>query len=141
MKLTKMAADAIVFSFDGLADVVCDPRKLTEAQRQTAMLMGIQAKIRDNAALSRKQKDGTIVTITEAMRREEAVAMRDHLESGGDWNARTAAAPKQNAAILALATALGKTYAETEAFIASGAIAGLMKSEPTTDEPVDETAE
>ena len=128
VKLTKMEKSAITFDFDGLEAVTCDPSKLSESARETAMLMGIQAKIRDAAALSRKQPDGTVIEVTEALRRAEAVAMRDHLESGGAWNVRVAAAPKQNAAILALATRLGKTYAETEAILAGDAIAELMKS-------------
>ena len=128
MKLTKMENAAIVFEFDGLEAVTCDPAKLSEAAREVAMLMGIQAKIRDAAALSRKQPDGSVIEITEAMRRAEAVAMRDHLESGGAWNVRVAAAPKQNAAILALATALGKTYAETELAMSTGIIADMLKT-------------
>ena len=128
MKLATMEANSIKFEFDGLEPVVCNPTLLSPEARNVAMLMGIQAKIRDAAALSRKQADGSVIEITEAMRRAEAVAMRDHLESGGAWNVRVAAAPKQNAAILALATRLGKTYAETEAILAGDAIAELMKS-------------
>lgn len=126
MKLITMEANSIKFEFDGLEPVVCNPTLLSPEARNVAMLMGIQAKIRDAAALSRDKVPGGVVT--EAMRRAEAIAMRNHLESGGAWNVRVAAAPKQNAAILALATRLGKTYAETEAILAGDAIAELMKS-------------
>lgn len=125
MKLTKMEQGAIVFEFDGLEPVVCDPTKLSEAARETAMLMGIQAKIRDAAALSRKQPDGSVIEITEAMRRAEAVAMRDHLESGGAWNVRVAAAPKQNATIAAIAEKMGISYKEAEAEVARRMLADM----------------
>lgn len=92
-----------------------------------AMMFGFTNRIKDTAAISRKQSDGTIINVTEDMRRAKIVEMIDHLESGGtDWNIKgTGRKPAQNTAILALATKLDKTYEEAEAYIANLAIEEL----------------
>lgn len=110
MKLKTLTAACISFSFDGLEDVVFDPTKASAACNEYARLMGFQARLRDTAALSRKQKDGTIVTITEEMRRNEVIALRDHLESGGEWEMRARAAI--DPLVAQLAAKLGRPYAE-----------------------------
>ena len=116
----------VTFTFEGLDPVVFDAEKAHDDIRAYAMLHGFQARIRDAAALDRSKVEGGVVT--EEMRRAEVVAMVNHLATSATWNVRVAAVPKQNAAILALATRLGKTYAETEAILAGDAIAELMKS-------------
>lgn len=108
----------LVFTFDGLEPVVFDPAAAT-VSKEDAMMHGFEQKIRDNAAIPRKQKDGSIITVTEAMRRDAVQEMVTHLCTSTTWNmaARTKAAP-QNPTILAIAAKRGCTYAEAEAFIA-----------------------
>lgn len=119
----------ITFTFDGLEPVKFDAGKCSERVQDYAMQHGFMARIGDNAAISRKQKDGTIITVTEAMRREAVLELVNHYESGTEqWELRTTKAPAQNAAILALANSLGKTYAEAEAIVANGTIADLLKA-------------
>lgn len=113
-------ATTVVFAFDGLDSVTFDATKASAANRAYAEMHGWQARIGDNAALSRKQADGTIVTITEAMRREAVVELVAFYEAGGaEWATRAGAVPKQNPMILAIATKRGVTYAEAEALVAA----------------------
>ena len=118
----------ITFTFDGLAPIVFDTTKAHANVVAHATMHGFEARIGDAAALSRKQKDGTVVTITEAMRRAEVEAMVAHYESGVDqWELRARREPAQNAAILALATAQGKTYAEIEAWLVEQSLNGMTR--------------
>ena len=80
------------------------------------------------AAVSRKQKDGSVITVTEAMRRTEIEAGIKHYESGTvEWNLSggTRAAP-QNPTILAIAAKLGMTYTEAEAEIQRRMLAEMV---------------
>jgi hypothetical protein len=80
------------------------------------------ARLGDNAAISRNQPDGTVITVTEAMRREAVLELANHYASGtDDWNIGGTRARKpapQNATILKVATARGITYEQAEAYIA-----------------------
>lgn len=91
-----------------------------------AMMKGFESRIKDTAAIPRKQGD-SIITVTEAMRREKVAEMVQHLEAGGtEWNLKASARrPVQNTAILALAASLGKSYEEAEAHIAELALKEL----------------
>lgn len=110
----------ITFTFDGLEPVKFDAGKCSERVQDYAMQHGFMARIGDNAAISRKQKDGTIITVTEQMRRDAVLELVNHYESGTEqWELRTAKAPAQNPTILAIAQKRGCSYAEAEAFLAS----------------------
>lgn len=86
MKRKLMTATTIAFGFDGLDDVSLDMSKVSESNKLHAMLMGLQDRMKDVAALSRKQPDGSVIDITEKMRRDEMVRIRDHFESGStEW--------------------------------------------------------
>ena len=146
----RIDGQVVVFTFDdGVPEYRFDTSTLSEANRAYVVPFGMSHRLGDNAAINRKDVPGGIVT--EKMRRAAVAELGDFYATGtAEWDMRGGTrAPTQNAAILALAAALGKTYGETEAFIASGAIAGLMgkpadepNDEPNeTDEPVDETAE
>ena len=82
---------------------------------------GYEQKIRDNAAISRKQKDGTVIDVTEAMRRDAVQEMVTHLTTSTDWNmakragvsAATAASLK--AAIETIADLMGVSFEEAKA--------------------------
>ena len=125
---TNNETDTITFTFEeGVASVEFNATKAHFDLRRHAMMFGFENRIKDCAAIPRKGKDGSVINVTEAMRREAVIGMVAHLESGTDqWNVKSGPrkAP-QNTAILALAKALGKTYEEAEAHIAAMAIAEL----------------
>jgi primosomal protein N' len=107
------------FTFDGAPDLVFDPAKAHAAVREQAQMHGWLQRLGDAGAIDREQKDGTVLKVTDAMRRERIAALVAHYESGTDqWNLRAPAAPRLNPQITALAAALGKTYAEAEAWLA-----------------------
>lgn len=97
-----------------------------QALHDAAMMHGFEQKIRDNAAIARKQKDGTVITVTEAMRRAAVEEMVNHLHGNATWNMKVSqrVAP-QNPTILAIAAKRGCTYAEAEAHIAATMLAEL----------------
>lgn len=115
--------NTLVFSFDGLADVSFDT-ECNKALDNEAKLHGYEQKIRDTAAIPRKQKDGTVIVVTEAMRRENIAAEVARLQTSATWNS-TERKSTLNPAILALAEKLGKTYAEAQAWIVAKATAEL----------------
>lgn len=83
----KINGSTIQFTFDnGLAGVTFNAGRASAATKAYAEMHGWNARIGDGAALSRKQKDGTVITITEQMRRDEIVRLVEHYESGTpDW--------------------------------------------------------
>lgn len=117
--------DMLVFTFDGLPSVTFDADKCGNLAKDAEM-HGFEQKIRDNAAIARKQKDGTVITVTEAMRRDAVAEMVTHLEANTTWNIKSSgrAAP-QNPTILAIAAKLGLTYAEAEAEVARRMLAEM----------------
>lgn len=123
----------IDFTFEGLAPeesiLTFDADRVHSGLHEQAEMHGWSARIRDNAAISRKQKDGTVITVTEAMRRGAVKEMLEHYHGGSaDWNLRVKerAAP-QNATILAIAAKRGCTYVEAEAYIAEKMLAELSE--------------
>lgn len=115
---TLVQGNTITFSFDdaALAPVVFDA-SLAEVHAQRAMLHGFEQKIRDSAAIARKQKDGSVIHVTEAMRHAEVLATVTRLTTTTQWNQAEQTA-KQSPAIAALAAKLGKSYSEAEAWFA-----------------------
>ncbi len=115
-----IAGNLVTFTFDGLDAVVFDATKASATNRAYAEMHGWQARIGDNAALSRKDKDGNVITITEQMRRDAVAELVGHYESGAEaWAVRGAAQVKQNPVIAAVAAKKGITYAEAEALVAA----------------------
>lgn len=115
----------LVFTFDGLASIVFDAEQAT-VNRQDAEMHGFEQKIRDNAAISRKQKDGTVIDVTEAMRRDAVQEMIAHLTTSTAWNmVKAQRAAPQNPTILAIANKRDCTYAEAEAWIAEKMLAEM----------------
>lgn len=120
----------VQFTFDdGLESVVFDPATASAENRAHAEMHGWLARLGDMAAIPKSEENG--FRVTEAMRREAIIAGTTHYTSGtAEWNLRGAAkTPKQNPAIVALAAALGKTYAEAEAHIANLALEAIAKGE------------
>lgn len=109
------------FTFDGLEPLTFSVSKMSPENEQAMLGHGVLARLGDMAAVPRTQKDGSVITVTEAMRRAEIEAGIKHYESGAvEWNlsGRTRTAP-QNPTILAIAAKRGCTYAEAEAFLAA----------------------
>lgn len=111
----------IVFSFDGgLPAVEFSAEKTLAEMRAHAEMHGWAAKIGDAAALSRKQPDGSVIKVTEQMRRDEVARLVDRFEGGAhEWNER--GSPARVPAIAALAAAKGITYEECLAELAAEA--------------------
>jgi hypothetical protein len=121
----------VVFSFEGLEQIEFDPSRAHSANQTYAAYHGWMGRLGDMAAISREQKqpDGSIktITVTEAMRREAVAAGVKHYYSGSaDWELRGTRSAPPNPTILALSVKLGKTYEETEAFLADDAVAELL---------------
>ena len=117
-KTIDTAARSITFTFDGLDSITFNAEKMSAANREYAELHGMAARIGDAAALTKSAENN--FTITEAMRRDEVAAMVTFYEdpTNPHWNMKVAtpkAAPI-NPAIQAIATKLGKTYAEAMAW-------------------------
>lgn len=132
MKLTRNdVARTITFAFDGLEAVTFDATKAAANMQSYAEMHGWEQRLRDNAAINRKQKDGSVITVTEAMRRDAVLELVTHYESGAtEWNVKGGTrASVQNAAILALANALQITYTEAEAKINAMAIQGMVEQD------------
>lgn len=120
----KIVGNAVVFKFDGEADYVFDATRAERGMRDYAELHGWQARLGDNAAISRKQKDGTIITVTEKMRRDAVATLGDYYMGGATaWNSGRASA--ESAPIRALADSRGITYAEAEELVRKLATSGL----------------
>lgn len=117
----------ITFTFDdGLDPVVFVAAKASPACNAYATLHGWQARIGDNAAIARKGKDGVVITVTEAMRREAIVEMVNHYHSGTEqWNMRAAAVKSLNPTWFAIAEKRGVSYETIAAEKAAADLAEL----------------
>ncbi len=87
-KVIDAAAQTVTFTFDdGLAPISLAMSDVSPVNATYAMLHGFGARIGDNAAISRKQKDGSVIKVTEQMRREEIAKMVAHYASGtNEWD-------------------------------------------------------
>lgn len=96
---------------DNLDPITFDADLVHSVQHEQAEMYGWRVRMQRAAALSRTDAKGNVRTITEAMRRAEVLALRDHYHGGSpDWNMRAGAAPKINPAIEAMARRLGIPY-------------------------------
>jgi hypothetical protein len=124
-KVINTNAQAVTFTFEGLAPVTLSMSDVTPANATYAMLHGFAARIGDNAAIQKSAENN--FTVTEAMRREAVLELVNHYTSGStDWNLKVAErkAP-QNPTILAIAAKMGLTYTEAEAEIQRRMLAEL----------------
>ena len=114
------------FTFDGLEPLTFTVGKCSAKVEAEFLGHGVLARLGDMAAVSRKQKDGSVITVTEAMRRAEIEAGIAHYESGTEqWELRATALPApQNPTWLAIAMKKGMTY---EAYVAERAAADLAE--------------
>lgn len=118
-KAYDVATQQATFTFDGLAPLTFYVSKCAAEIEAEFLGHGVLARLGDMAAIPRKAADGSIITVTEQMRRDAIEAGIKHYESGTtDWNMKGTSAPKQNPTILAIASKLGVSYAEAEAEVA-----------------------
>ena len=109
----------ITFTFDdaAVAPITFDATKASVPMREYAEMHGWEQRLRDNAAIARKQKDGTVITVTEAMRADAVRELVTHYESGATvWTVK--AKPAEDPTIRKIADKLGVTYAEAQAEVA-----------------------
>lgn len=107
----KIDGTKIVFTFDNLDAITFDATRASDKCANHAEMHGWNVRIGDGAALSRKQKDGSVIVITEQMRRDEILRLVEHYESGtADWELGRSAA--KNPQIAAAAKKAGMTYEE-----------------------------
>lgn len=119
----------VVFSFDhGVPELVFDTAVVTPEVRDYAVPFAFMHRLGDAAAIPRQQADGTVVIVTEAMRREAIAALAQYYTDGATlWNVRaTGKAPAQNATIAAIALKRGIDYAAAEAWMNEQLTAGLF---------------
>ncbi len=112
----------LVFTFDNLPSIEFDSEQTAFDHDADAAMHGYEQKIRDNAAIARKQKDGTVITVTEAMRRDAVQEMVTHLLTADSWNMKGNRTPARNPTWEAIAAKRGMTY---EAYIAERAAKDL----------------
>ena len=127
MKVTRNdALKQITFTFDNdVPALTFDATKAHPSMAAFAEMHGWEQRLRDNAAIGRKQKDGTVITVTEAMRRDAVAELATHYESGAEsWNMRAAKAPAQNPIWAQIAAKKGMTY---EAYAAERVAADLAE--------------
>ena len=124
---TVTTSNTISFTFDGgLAPVVFNAADAAQHTERAAM-HGFEQKIRDNAAISRKQKDGSVITVTEAMRHAAVLEMVTHLTTSPDWNMRgTGRVAAQNPIWLQIAARRGVGYDVIAAEMAQRDLDALM---------------
>lgn len=118
----------VTFTFDGgLEQVTFDTAKVSEANRNYAVAFGFSHRIGDHAAISRNGPNGSIITVTEDMRRNAVLEMVTHLESGTEnWDmTKGARSPVQNPVFAAIAAKLGITYDEAMAKVQAQFLADL----------------
>lgn len=118
----------VTFTFgDGLAPVVFDAAKAGATNRAYAEMHGWQARIGDNAAIARKAADGSIITVTEQMRREAVAELVEFYHAGGEvWETRATRKAVQNPTWLALAAKRGVSYDVVAAEKAAADLAELQ---------------
>jgi hypothetical protein len=124
----RIVGNTVQFTFDdGVEAYTFDCAKLSEANRTYAVPFAMCHRLGDAAALPKAQKDGTVIKITEEMRRAAVVELGDwYAQGGSDWEMRGGArAPAQNPVILAIAAKRGCTYAEAEKFLAEQFLDGM----------------
>lgn len=124
---TVTTSNLITFTFDGDLQPIVFNAADAERHAQRAAMHGFEQKIRDNAAISRKQKDGTVITVTEAMRREAVAEMVTHLTTSSDWNTR-GIGRAQNPIWLQIAAKRGVGYDVVAAEMAQRDLDALMNA-------------
>ena len=114
---------SVTFTFTDLDSVTIRLGDVTPANQRYAALAGLGHKVGDNAAFSKA--DYPIVT--EEMRRDAVLEMVEHLTTSDSWDVtvrKTKAAPV-DPVVQAIATKLGKTYAEAQAWYQAKMLADL----------------
>ncbi len=119
----------VTFTFgDNLDPVVFNAEKASFKMREYAEMHGWQQRIGDNAAIQRTQKDGTVLVVTEEMRREAVLELVKHYEGGAEtWAIKQASGKAQNPTWLAIAEKRGVSYETVAAEKAAADLAELER--------------
>jgi len=111
-----MKDDVITMAFEGLDPITFDTSLVNASIATMARRMGLADKLRDMAAIPKKDSKGNVRGVTEAMRREKVQAMATRLiAADATWNERVASVEPPNPTWLAIAAKRGITY---EAYVA-----------------------
>lgn len=107
--------------------VTFDADRVHSGLHEQAEMHGWIQRLRDNAAIARKDKDGNVITVTEAMRKAAVKELIDHYHSGSaEWNVKARAVIAENPVWRALADKRGVAY---EVIAAEKAAADLAELE------------
>ena len=134
-KVIHASIETVQFTFDGLLPVNFDVTKVTQANRDYAMLHGFAARIGDNAAIQKSAENG--YKVTEAMRREAVMELVTHYESGSeDWSPKAKARGETfNPHIQTIAEARNCSYGEAQVWFVKKLLAevGAKAEAPVID--------
>lgn len=116
--VTVLPDNRLLFKVIGAGERIFDPMKATIEVRQRAMLHGFTQRGADRMALARNTETGLPATPQEKFARFSAWA--DHIEAGGEWEMRAAAAPRDDTGLTlqGIMRALGLDLEATEARLA-----------------------
>jgi len=114
---------SVTFTFTDLDSVTIRLGDVTAANQRYAALAGLGHKVGDNAAFSKADYP----VVTEEMRRNAVVEMVNHLTTSDSWDmtVRKVKAAPIDPVVQAIATKLGKTYAEAQAWYQAKMLADL----------------
>lgn len=107
-----ISGNLVKFTFDdNVAPYTFDTTRCSGAVRAYAIPFAFMHRLGDAAALSRVNKDGTVRTITEAMRRDVVAELGDHYLTGTDaWEMRASGRIVRNAIWEQIAAKRGVDY-------------------------------
>lgn len=120
----------VIFSFDhGVPELVFDTACVTQPVRDYAVPFAFMHRLGDAAAIPRQQADGTVIIVTEAMRRDAIAGLAKYYEDGAtEWHLKGPGKPApQNSTIAAIAAKRGITYAEAETWLQETVLADLRE--------------
>ena len=108
----QIVGNLVKFTFeDSVPALTFDCTKMSGANRAYAIPFGMCHRLGDMAALSRTLQDGTVRTITEAMRHDAIEAGITHYESdAAQWEMKVSHVVPQNPVWLAMSVKRGVEY-------------------------------
>lgn len=123
-----VGAMGLRFSVQGAGETILWLRKVSESNRQRAMVHGLVQKISDKAAIPRDTKTG--LSATPEAKLAAMARLVEHLNSGSeDWSLRVAAEPRESSVDLLIKSLKELGFVESEASEAK--VRGLTKAQRT----------
>ncbi len=123
----QIVGNLVKFTFEeGVAALAFDCTKMSGANRAYAIPFGMCHRLGDMAALSRTLPDGTVRTITEAMRHDAIAEGIAHYESdSAAWEMKASRVAPHNPVIQQIADKFGISYEAAQAKIAEQFLAEI----------------